>query len=171
MARSKINEYFKTQIDELRLFARETHVTPIFKLDTTSFNEEDMIDDVELKEHVIIGRIFPNADIFKEGAFQIQIKIPPYYPLNPPKVYFITPIYHPSVGKDGEFYHELLLKTAQWTYKTSLLDVVKAIVERINETDLYYSINYEVVEEYAKNRSEFNRKALEMVKKHALPRN
>ncbi|CAF1113407.1 unnamed protein product [Rotaria sp. Silwood1] len=129
MARSKINEYFKTQIDELRLFAREIHETPIFKLDTTSFNEEDMIDDVELKEHVIIGRIFPNADIFKEGAFQIQIKIPPYYPLNPPKVYFITPIYHPSVGKD------------------------------------------EVVQEYAKNRSEFNRKALEMVKKHALPRN
>ncbi|CAF1229880.1 unnamed protein product [Rotaria sordida] len=171
MTQLKINEYLKTDIDKLKLFASETHAPVIFKLDTTSFNEDEMINTVQLKEHVIIGRIFPNSDIFKEGAFQIQIKVPPYYPLNPPKIYFITPIYHPSVGKDGEFYHELLLKTAQWTNRTSLVDVIKAIVERIDETDLYYSKNHEIIDEYTKNRTEFNRKALEMIKKHAIPRN
>jgi len=40
-----------------------------------------MIDLTESKERVIIGRIFPNLDIFKEDAFQIEIKWPPTYHL------------------------------------------------------------------------------------------
>ncbi|CAM4859665.1 unnamed protein product [Rotaria socialis] len=130
MTTSNFDEYARTQIDELKLLGSETHTSVIFKLDSASFNEE-------AKEHIIIGRIFPHSDIFKEGAFQIQIKVPPYYPLNTPKVKFITPIYHPSVNNDGEFHHELLLKTACWTSKTTLKDIVKAIVERIDAAEVY----------------------------------
>jgi hypothetical protein len=36
----------------------------------------------------------------------------------------------------GKFCHDLLKKTAQWTMRTSLVDVVKAIVERIDTPDL-----------------------------------
>lgn len=71
----------------------------------------------------------------------------------------------------------------------SLIDVAKVIVERIDDPDAEYlfnqglfffksfiSLNFifhflEVAEEYMKNRNEFNRKALEMTKQHALPRN
>ncbi|CAF4713666.1 unnamed protein product, partial [Rotaria socialis] len=157
MTTSNFDEYARTQIDELKLLGSETHTSVIFKLDSASFNEE-------AKEHIIIGRIFPHSDIFKEGAFQIQIKVPPYYPLNTPKVKFITPIYHPSVNNDGEFHHELLLKTACWTSKTTLKDIVKAIVERIDAAEVYCFKNCEVAEEYVKDRMGFNRKALEMVK-------
>ncbi|CAM4797490.1 unnamed protein product [Rotaria magnacalcarata] len=147
MTTSNFDEYAQTQIDELKLLDSETHTSVIFKLDSTSFNKE-------AKEHIIIGRIFPNSDIFNEGAFQIQIKVPPYYPLNTPTVKFITPIYHPSVNKDGEFHHELLLKTACWTSKTTLKDIVKAIVQRIDAAEVYWSKNCEVAEEYEKNKKE-----------------
>jgi hypothetical protein len=82
-----------------------------------------------------------------------------------------------------------LQKTAQWLNTGSLVDVVKTVLERIDNPDVDYLINpgsfhfsqlflsknkiffLEVAEEYAKNRTEFNRKALEIVTKHSLPRN
>jgi len=160
MAQLKLNQHLKIQINELKLFATNSQAPVVFNLDNLSFNIDEVIDFTESKERVITGRIFPNSDIYVNGAFQIEIKLPPIYPLDPPKVRFITPIYHPNVGKDGkkiyrfcffwrtidislsgEFNHELLMKTARWTNTTSLVDVVKTIVERIDEPDINYSIN------------------------------
>jgi hypothetical protein len=81
-----------------------------------------------------------------------------------------------------------VIKTAKWTSKTSLVDVVKAVTDRIDNPDIDYSFSVgsllffvslyylfslffsELGREYMENRAEFNRKALEFVKKHALPR-
>ncbi len=102
MAQVKVNQMLKNQIDELKLLATKSDVTVRFILDETPFNEEVPNDLTELKERIIIGRIFPNSNIFKEGAFKIEIKLPSIYPLDPPKVRFVTPIYHPNVSKDGK---------------------------------------------------------------------
>jgi ubiquitin-protein ligase len=102
MAQSKLNQHLKIQIDELKSLATNNQAPVIFNLDNSSFNEEQIVDLVESKERVIIGRIFPNSDIFKEGTYQIEIKLTSIYPLDPPKIRFITPIYHPNVGKDGK---------------------------------------------------------------------
>jgi hypothetical protein len=40
-----------------------------------------------------------------------------------------------------EFHHELLTITARWNNDTSLVEVVKAIVERIDKPDIDYSKN------------------------------
>lgn len=42
----------------------------------------------------------------------------------------------------GKFQHELLDKSFNWTTETSLVDIAKAIVQRIDETDTYHSKNY-----------------------------
>jgi hypothetical protein len=46
------------------------------------------------------------------------------------------------VSISGEFHHELLMKTMRWMNTTSLVDVVKAIVERIDEPDVDCPINH-----------------------------
>ncbi|CAF4195505.1 unnamed protein product, partial [Adineta steineri] len=92
-------------------------------------------------------------------------------PLEPPEVRFLTPIYHPNVTKDGKFCHALLLKTSRWKPGTKLVEVVRVIVEHIDNPDIDYSINPEIGREYLDNRVEFNRKALKMVEQHKLPRN
>jgi ubiquitin-protein ligase len=102
MAQVKVNQMVKNQIDELKLLATTSDVSVRFILDETPYNEEVPNDLAELKERIIIGRIFPNSNIFKEGAFKIEIKLPSIYPLDPPKVRFLTPIYHPNVSKDGK---------------------------------------------------------------------
>jgi ubiquitin-protein ligase len=107
MTQLKLNQHLKIQIDELKSFATNSNAPIIFNLTSLSFNIDEVIDFSESKERVITGHIFPNSDIYVNGAFQIEIKLPPIYPLDPPKVRFITPIYHPNVGKDGKEIYRL----------------------------------------------------------------
>ena len=95
MAELKLTQRVKTQLDELR------SLTTTFVLDNLSFNEDEVINLTETNERLIIGRILPQSEIFKEGAFRIEIKLPSVYPLSPPKVRFLTPVYHPNVGLNG----------------------------------------------------------------------
>ncbi|CAF3709878.1 unnamed protein product [Rotaria sp. Silwood1] len=54
--------------------------------------------------------------------------------------------------------------------KTSLVDIVKAIVDLMDNPDLSHVLQPNIAAEYSQNRAEFDRKALEMVIKHGLPR-
>lgn len=62
----------------------------------------------------------------KEGRWLLTIKIPASYPIEPPKVEFVTPIVHPNIAlATGEICLDLL-KTA-WTPTYTILEVVRAI--------------------------------------------
>jgi ubiquitin-protein ligase len=103
MAQVRLNQRVKTQVDELKsLTMNDDHTPVIFILDNVLFNVDEVIDFTDSIERTIVGRILPTSDIFKQGAFQIEIKLPSIYPLNPPTVRFITPIYHPNVGNNGK---------------------------------------------------------------------
>lgn len=101
MAQNKLDQYLQSQIEELRLFTNDIEVPRVFKMDKSTLDEQENNASVGPQEHIISGRIFPTANIFKEGAFQIEIKVPRRYPFDPPTVHFITPIYHPSVENNG----------------------------------------------------------------------
>ncbi|UJR14867.1 hypothetical protein I4U23_001852 [Adineta vaga] len=170
---NKLNKALWTNITELKLMNKED--TPIkFLFDKSPFGDDDDDDDrpeTEQTEYTIIGRILPNSDIFKESAFQIEMKLTNRYPFEPPEVRFLTPIYHPNITKDGKFCHALLMRTARWKPNTTLVEVVKAVVEHIDNPDIDYSVNHDIGKEYTERREEFNRKALAMINKHKLSRN
>ncbi|KAJ3158993.1 hypothetical protein HDU86_002162 [Geranomyces michiganensis] len=49
------------------------------------------------------GTFFLHRGYYKEGVFQFSIQIPPTYPAHPPRVVFLTDMFHPLVARDGEF--------------------------------------------------------------------
>jgi len=105
MATSQLNKKLFTDINRLKLL-NKSDSRPRFILNQSPFDEDD--DDNEQfaaasrKDTIIAGQIFPDSAIYNQGSFQIEMKLTPTYPLDPPEVRFITPIYHPNVARDGK---------------------------------------------------------------------
>ncbi|CAF0964173.1 unnamed protein product [Adineta ricciae] len=171
---SRLNKALWRNLTELKLLNKDN--APFkFALDKSPFREDDDDESDESKQEqtelLIIGRIFPNCDTFKESAFKIEIKLTSKYPADPPEVRFLTPIYHPNITKDGKFCHPLLVKSLRWKPHTSLVEVVKVVAEHVDNPDLDYAINLDIRKEYTHNRPEFEFKAAKMINEHKLPRN
>jgi ubiquitin-conjugating enzyme E2 T len=97
---SKLNKALWTNITKLKLLDKNDE-TVKFLLDKSPFGDNEEEPSVKQNEYVITGRILPNSEIFKESAFLIEMKLTSSYPLEPPEIKFLTPIYHPNIGKDG----------------------------------------------------------------------
>lgn len=59
-----------------------------------------LIDDNNLLEWevMIIG---PPDTLYEGGVFKATLSFPPEYPLQPPKMRFVTPMWHPNIYPDG----------------------------------------------------------------------
>ncbi|KAF4588686.1 Ubiquitin-conjugating enzyme E2 15 [Pleurotus pulmonarius] len=59
-----------------------------------------LVDDNDLYEWevIIIG---PQDTLYEGGFFKARLSFPPEFPLLPPKMRFITPMWHPNIYSDG----------------------------------------------------------------------
>ena len=117
-------------------------------------DEEDddfMSKSIAREKYDLIGLIYPQSNIYKDAAFKIKIILPSTFPMVPPTVAFVTPIYHPNVTDKvrlkpansfltllihiGEFCNELLTRKSKWLRTTSLIEIFKIVTEHIEEPD------------------------------------
>jgi len=104
MAESKLNKKLYTDITRLKLLDTDSAEVK-FRLQQSPFTGEedpDQLANQKRVEYFIVGQIFPNSDIYRERSYQIELKLTKTFPMDPPEVRFLTPIYHPNVGKDGK---------------------------------------------------------------------
>jgi ubiquitin-protein ligase len=100
---SRLNKSLWTNIERLKLYAKGDGDAK-FILEKNPFDDDD---DEEQDEYIIIGRVIPEAGIYKEDGFRIEMKITSKYPREPPEVRFLTPVYHPNIEIDGESINDL----------------------------------------------------------------
>jgi ubiquitin-protein ligase len=104
MASSKLTKQLYTDITRLKLLDKDSAAVR-FRLEISPFTgEEDseQLADQKREEYVVIGQIFPKSDIYRERSYQIEMKLTKTFPVDPPVVRFLTPMYHPNVWKDGK---------------------------------------------------------------------
>jgi ubiquitin-protein ligase len=105
MGESKLNKRLWTDLNRLKGL-KDAETQPKFILDQSPFNESEQQETgaaaAVSKDIVIIGRILPDSEIYRGGAYQIEMKLTSTFPFDPPEVRFITKIYHPNVGEDGK---------------------------------------------------------------------
>uniref|UniRef100_A0A3B5LHQ2 Ubiquitin-conjugating enzyme E2 G1 n=1 Tax=Xiphophorus couchianus TaxID=32473 RepID=A0A3B5LHQ2_9TELE len=77
------------------------HVLPELNKNPVEGFSAGLIDDDDIYkwEVVIIG---PQDTLFEGGFFKAYLTFPYDYPLRPPKMKFITEIWHPNVAKNGD---------------------------------------------------------------------
>lgn len=110
---------------------------------------------------------------YEGGVFRLEIHLPPEYPLKPPRVRFVTPIYHPNIDAQGRICLDSLSMPPKGAWKPSLnistlLTTIQALMSSPNPDD---GLMVDITDEFRRNPALFRKKARDTTIKHATPRN
>ena len=110
----------------------------------------------------------PSDSPFEGGVYKVEIKIPNEYPFVPPKMRFITKIWHPNVSSQTGAICLDILKD-QWspalTIKTALLSLT-ALLTAPEASDPQ---DAQVAKQYLKDIEAYKAKAKDWTEKFAIP--
>eukprot|EP00048_Salpingoeca_helianthica_P018045 m.240399 g.240399 ORF g.240399 m.240399 type:complete len:213 (+) comp23364_c0_seq1:12-650(+) len=106
---------------------------------------------------------------YEGGEFRLELAIPAKYPFEPPKVRFLTPIYHPNVDNVGRICLDLLKMppAGSWRPSQNIVTVLKSLQLLMAEPNPEDGLMADIASEYKYNRAQFMATAKEWVKKHA----
>jgi len=108
----------------------------------------------------------PEKSPYEKGLFKLEIDIPTDYPFKPPKVKFLTKIYHPNVKSDGSFCTDILT-TEGWSPQLKISQVLLTIRQLLAEPNADNPLEAEIAQQFKTDRNAFNKTAKDWTKKHA----
>ena len=108
-------------------------------------------DDIYRWQATIIG---PDDSPYKGGLFFLDIYFPADYPFKPPKVNFVTKIYHPNINSAGGICLDIL-KDA-WSPALTISKVLLSISSLLDDPNPEDPLTPEIAHQYINNRDEYN---------------
>lgn len=110
----------------------------------------------------------PEDTPYENGLFHINIEIPQDYPNKPPKVFFITKIYHPNISLENGYLMTDILHN-EWKPSYSIVFVMEYIISLlINSNGSPLNIaNREAYDDYYENKLKFQMKAEQFTNMYA----
>ncbi|XP_077592768.1 ubiquitin-conjugating enzyme E2 L3a isoform X2 [Stigmatopora nigra] len=139
---------------------------------------------IEVDESNILvwqGLIVPESPPYDKGAFRVAINFPSEYPFKPPRITFMTKIYHPNVDEKG---HVCLgiISVENWKPATRTLQgdastvwlrlfaVIQCLISLVNVPQPERPLRAELANEYTENRTQFLKNAEEFTRRHGETR-
>lgn len=107
---------------------------------------------------------------YESGIFKLEIQLPDKYPFEPPRVQFLTPVYHPNVDDSGRICLDLLRLPPAGSWRPTillggLLHSLRLLLAQPNPDD---PLMVDIAEEFRFNKNEYIRKAKERTRKFAI---
>ena len=109
--------------------------------------------------------IGPTESPYEGGVFILDITFPEKYPFKPPKIKFLTKIYHPNISKKGLICVDIL-KT-NWSPALTTSKVLLSICSLLNDPNPDDPLEPDIAHEYKNNRENFINNAKSWTKIHA----
>lgn len=127
-------------------------------------------DRTDILEAQILGG---NGTPYETGLFKLEIQIPERYPFEPPKVSFITPIYHPNIDTGGRICLDTLKMPPKGAWKPCLniCTVLTSIQLLMGEPNPEDPLMADISDEYKYNKTLYIEKAIQWTKRHAVEKN
>jgi ubiquitin-conjugating enzyme E2 D/E len=110
----------------------------------------------------IIG---PEKSPYEGGLFQLEITFPPEYPFKPPKVIFLTKVYHPNINSFGGICLDIL-KDA-WVPSLTIGKVLLSISSLLTDPNPKDPLVPEIATLYEMNRPRFEEVARQWTQTYA----
>ncbi|XP_075298890.1 ubiquitin-conjugating enzyme E2 T isoform X2 [Opisthocomus hoazin] len=106
---------------------------------------------------------------YEKGIFNLEIIVPERYPFEPPKIRFLTPIYHPNIDSAGRICLDVLKLPPKGAWRPSLsiatlLTSIQLLMAEPNPDD---PLMADISSEYKYNKQLFLLNAREWTEKHA----
>ena len=119
-------------------------------------------DDLFHWEATIMG---PVDTPYEGGIFKLNIEFPAAYPFKPPKVKFITAIYHPNINSSGGICLDILKD--QWSPALTISKVLLSICSLLDDPNPDDPLVPDIATLYKKNKKLFNQYARDYTMKYA----
>ena len=109
----------------------------------------------------------PKDSPYEKGFFKLDIEIPEEYPFEPPKIKFVTKIWHPNISSVTGYICLDILKKDKWSPALSLHSIIISIQSLINEPVPEDPQDGVAGPQYIENYDEFVKTAKDWVEKYA----
>ena len=99
----------------------------------------------------------PENTPYYGGIFNLNIRIPPEYPFKPPKINFVTKVYHPNINSTGIICLDMLKD--KWLPSLNISSILLSICSLLSDPNPDDPLEAEIANEYINNRESFEQNA------------
>jgi ubiquitin-conjugating enzyme E2 D/E len=99
-------------------------------------------------------------------VYTLDVVFPTDYPFKPPKIMFMTKIYHCNVHSDGNVCHELLKD--KWSPALTCAKILLAMVSLLKNANPDHPLEADIAKQYLEDREAHDAKALEWTTQFAM---
>jgi ubiquitin-conjugating enzyme E2 D/E len=111
-------------------------------------------DDIFHWEGTIMG---PTDTVYEGGIFNLDIQFPSNYPFKPPKVRFLTKIYHPNINSGGFICLDIFKEN--WSPALTISKVLLSLCSLLTDPNPDDPLVVDIADEYVNDREKYNNTA------------
>eukprot|EP00924_Labyrinthula_sp_SR-Ha-C_P007978 maker-scaffold_41-snap-gene-2.34-mRNA-1 protein AED:0.03 eAED:0.03 QI:125/1/1/1/1/1/4/398/151 len=108
----------------------------------------------------------PNETPYGGGFFKLELFLPGDYPMEPPKVRFLTKIYHPNIDKLGRICLDIL--KSKWSPALQIRTVLLSIQALLSAPEPDDPLDENIAKEWKENKEQAEQTAKNWTKQYAV---